>query len=368
MRPQPVVFHAGKPAADASLPAVPRVTIRRKKSFTRRRGDLSQPVRFGVQLLFAGIALWVGVQFVMWVRYFESGGTTLRVERPDGVEAWLPIASLMNLKTFILTRSVPEMHAAGMFLLIAFLAISFTCRKAFCSWICPVGAVSEWLWQTGHTFFKRTFALPRWLDVPLRGLKYLLLTLFIYVVVVMPVPEIRAFLSGPYGLVADVKMLNFFRHMGEGTAIFLVVLAGLSLAVKNPWCRYLCPYGALMGLVALASPTRIVRNADACIDCAKCAKACPAGLPVDVLASVRSAECTACMSCVAVCPAEGALDLTFGLRRRTPVAPWALAAAIVIVFVGVVGYARAAGYWHTSLPDLTYIELVPRADEFAHPR
>src|SRR5207253_574683 len=163
------------------------VTVRTRKPFSRRRGDVSQQVRFGVQLLFAAITLWVGIQFVMWVRYFETGGTTLQVERPDGVEAWLPIASLMNLKTLILT----------------------------------------------------------------------------------PVPEIRAFLGGPYGLVADVKMLNFFGHMGEGTAVFLVVLVGLSLVVKNTWCRYLCPYGALMGLVALESPTRIVRNAGACIDCAK---------------------------------------------------------------------------------------------------
>jgi polyferredoxin len=364
MGPQPVIFYSSTNAA----PAAP-VTVRTRKAFTRRRGDVSQQVRFGVQLFFGAIALWVGVQFVMWVRYFESGGATLRVERPDGVEAWLPIASLMNLKALVLTRNVPEMHAAGMFMLIAFLSISVLFRKAFCSWMCPVGTISEWLWQTGQSLFKRSLPVPRWLDIPLRGLKYILLGLFLYVVIAMPVPEIRAFLGSSYGLVADVKMLNFFREMGRATALFLVVLAGLSLVVKNTWCRYLCPYGALMGLVALVSPTRIVRNADACIDCAKCAKACPAGLPVDVLTSVTSAECTACMSCVAVCPAAGALDLTFGLpRRRRAVPPWAVAAAILLVFLGIVGYARVAGHWHTSLPDSLYSDLVPRASEFAHPR
>jgi polyferredoxin len=365
MGPQPLSFYSASSRPSAG-PAP--VTVRVKKTFTRRRGDRSQQIRFGVQLFFGAIALWVGVQFVMWVRYFERGGTTLRVERPDGVEAWLPIASLMNLKLFVLTRSVPEMHVAGMFMLIAFLSVSLLYRKAFCSWMCPVGTISEWLWQTGRMLFRRSVAPPRWLDLTLRSLKYVLLSLFLYVVVAMPVPEIRAFLGGSYGLVADVKMLNFFRHMGQGTAIFLVVLAGLSLVVKNPWCRYLCPYGALMGLAALVSPTRIVRHAAACIDCAKCAKACPSGLPVDVLASVKSAECTACMSCVAVCPADGALDVTFGLRRQTPVAPWALATAILIVFLGIVGYARAAGHWHTSLPDSVYFDLVPRASEFAHPR
>ena len=370
MNPQPVVFYSSAPGTRAAASAAPaRITVRTKKAFTRRRGDVSQRIRFGVQLFFGAIALWVGIQFVMWVRYYESGGTTLRVARPDGVEAWLPIASLMNLKAFVLTRTVPEMHAAGMFMLVAFLSISVLYRKAFCSWICPVGSISEWLWQTGRLMFKRSLTPPRWLDIGLRGLKYLLLSLFLYVVIAMPVPEIRAFLGGPYGLVADVKMLNFFRHMGQATAIVLVVLGGASLVVKNAWCRYLCPYGALMGLVALVSPTRIVRNADACIDCAKCAKACPAGLAVDVLPSVRSAECTACMSCVAVCPAEGALDLTFGVRtRRSAVPPWALAAAILIVFLGIVSYARVAGYWHTSLPDSLYFDLVPRASEFAHPR
>jgi polyferredoxin len=241
-------------------------------------------------------------------------------------------------------------------------------RKAFCSWICPVGTLSEWLWQTGDHLFGRTFALPRWFDIPLRSLKYILFALFAYVVVTMPVPDIRAFLESPYGLIADVKMMDFFRRMGQTTAIVVAVLVGLSLVVKNFWCRYLCPYGAMTGLVALISPTRITRDPIACIDCTKCAQACPAGLPVDTALSIRSAECTACMSCVAVCPAVGALDLRIGLRRKTVVTPWALAAGITIIFVGIFVTAKAAGWWDTALPDAVYFELVPRAADFAHPR
>jgi ferredoxin len=358
----------GAPAAAPDTPDATRPSPRAKKSFIRRFGDNSQQIRLTLQLVFGIIAIWVGAQFYAWVRYYETGGATIKVERPDGVEAWLPIASLMNLKAFILTRTVPEMHAAGMFMLIAFLAISILFRKSFCSWICPVGTISEWLWQSGQMLFKRTLVPPRWLDIALRSLKYILLALFLYVVVAMPVSGIRAFLGSPYGLVADVKMLNFFRHMSEATAIFLAVLVVLSLVVKNTWCRYLCPYGALMGLAALVSPTRITRDPVTCIDCAKCAKACPAGLPVDVLLTVRSAECTACLTCVSVCPAAGALDLTAGFgHRRALFRPWALASAIMIVFLAIVGYARAAGYWHTSLPDATYFELIPHASEFSHP-
>jgi polyferredoxin len=347
----------------------PLLLRRDKKAFTRRRGDSSQQIRLASQVLFGAIAVVVGIQFVMWVRYFEHAGTTTKVARPGGVDAWLPIAALMNLKTFVLTGQVPQIHPAGMFMLIAFLSISLLYRKAFCSWICPVGTISEWLWQTGRLWFRRTLTPPRWLDIPLRGLKYILLALFLYVVITMPVPELRAFLSSPYGLVADVKMLDFFRHMGQATAIVLALLVATSMVVKNAWCRFLCPYGALMGLVALVSPTRITRNADACIDCAKCTKACPAGLPVDTLLSVHSAECTACMSCVAVCPAAGALDLSMGAgRNRSVVTPWALAAGVAILFGGIVAFAKWNGYWHTPLPDSLYFDLVPRTAEFAHPR
>ena len=91
----------------------------------------------------------------------------------------------------------------------------------------------------------------------------------------------------------------------------------LSIFIRNFWCRYLCPYGALMGLASLLSPLWIKRDPDKCIDCAKCAKACPSHLPVDTRLQVRSAECLGCLECVAVCPAEGALELSVleGVRR-----------------------------------------------------
>ncbi len=166
-------------------------------------------------------------------------------------------------------------------------------------------------------------------------------------------------------MVDDVKMLNFFRDLGVGGAVVMAVLALGSIAVQNFWCRYFCPYGALMGLVSLVSPLRIRRDASRCIDCAKCAKACPSVLPVDRLITIRSAECIGCMQCVAACPAEGALFLSAPRRKRVPA--WVVAAGVATLFLGTYFYASWARHWDTDLSDRLYFELVPHASEFAHP-
>ncbi|HYP04869.1 MAG TPA: 4Fe-4S binding protein [Bryobacteraceae bacterium] len=338
-----------------------------KKTLVRRVApDLSQQIRLGVQLGFLGLNVWLAVQFYLWVRFYETGGRSLAASRPDGIEGWLPIAALMNLKYLLVTREVPRVHAAGMFLLMAFLATSLLARKAFCGWLCPIGTISEYLWKLGRETFRKTWTLPRWLDIPLRSLKYILLGLFLYAVLSMSAEAIDAFLQGPYGQVADVKMLNFFRYLSTGAAITIAVLVVASIFVKNFWCRYLCPYGAMMGLVALASPLRIRRTPEKCIDCAKCAKACPSVLPVDQLIQIRSPECLACMECVAVCPAEGALALT-PLATKRPVPAWAVAVLVLSLFGGVYTYANYMGYWQTSLPADVYFDLVPKANEFSHP-
>lgn len=312
-----------------------------KRLNRRQDRDHSQRLRLTVQILFAALNVWIGVQFYLWVRWAESGGRAFEVSRPAGVEGWLPIEGLMQLKYFLITGKVPHVHAAGFFLFTSFLVISFVFRKAFCSWICPVGTVSEYLWKVGRSIFGRGFQLPRWADIPLRSLKYLVLSFFAYAVVGMSAATIAEFLNSSYALIVDVRMLNFFRYIG-GTAAWVVLgLIIASIFVQNFWCRYLCPYGGFLGLVSLLSPMRITRNPITCIDCAKCGKACPSALPVDKLLQIRSAECTGCLECVAVCPAKETLIMSvpLGVRKRRAIPVWSMAAGIAILFLAMVGYA-----------------------------
>jgi polyferredoxin len=364
----------------AMLPAEKAVESRKvkftanpKKKLIRRTDvERSQLYRRSFQGAFLLLNLALGVKFYFWVRQFEVGVVDSYLTRPAGVEGWLPIAGLMNLKYWMLSGEIPRVHPAAMFLLITFLAMAFLLRKAFCSWLCPVGAISEYLWRAGKKLFKRNFVLPQWLDLPLRGLKYLLLGFFVWAISTMSVVGIVDFMYSPYGLIADVKMLNFFRHIGETGLIVLGVLGAASLLVQNFWCRFLCPYGALLGLASWFSPARIRRDRETCIDCAKCAKACPSALPVDKLAQIRSVECTGCLECVAVCPAQDTLLMSlprsFAEKPKNAAIPaWAMAAAIAVMFLGVAGFAKATGHWNSPIPAAGYEWLVPNADQAAHP-
>lgn len=348
----------------------------KKKLVRRMLQDRSQRIRHLVQWAFVVLNAWLGVQFYLWVRYFERGGHGLYVPRPAGAEGWLPIAGLMNTKYFFSTGRVPAIHPAAMFLFMAFVAMSLLLKKAFCSWLCPVGTLSERLWRVGRRVFGRTFRIARWADIPLRGLKYLLLGFFLFIIGAMSAGALEDFMFTPYGIVADVKMMNFFREITVTALIVIIVLAFLSMLVQNFWCRYLCPYGALMGLASLLSPMKIRRDTEACIDCAKCAHACPSGLQVDKLVQIRSAECTACMECIAVCPAEGALQFALPPRRnaapaqrwyRRAAGPGVVAAVLACIFFGFVLTARATNHWHSNIPRDMYMYLVPRADQVTHP-
>ena len=138
----------------------------KKKLLRRAERDYSQRLRLAYQLTFLALNAWMGTRFYLWVRHFETSGGSPYVSRPAGVEGWLPIAGMMNLKYFLVTGQVPAPHPAAMFLLITFLAMAFLFRKAFCSWLCPVGTVSEYLGKLGKKLFGRNFQLARWADIP----------------------------------------------------------------------------------------------------------------------------------------------------------------------------------------------------------
>lgn len=358
--------------------AAPQLPSAKAANNSARRAapDRSQRTRLIVQGLFILLNVFLATQFYFFVQYFQTAATGAHLPRPAGVDGWLPIAGLMNLRYLLATGRIPDIHPAAMVLLLIFVTMSLILKRAFCGWLCPVGTLSEYLWKAGRKLFGPNFVLPRWLDLPLRSIKYLLLAFFVFIIGGMSAPALDDFMHQPYGILADVKMLRFFVHMSSTALLVVGLLALLSVFVKNFWCRYACPYGALLSFVSLASPVKIRRDPPSCIGCGQCTRACPQSLPVDRLVQVSSAECSACLECVASCPAEHALQFSLAPRAGTSAAqrwrgrrlpPAAVVIILAALLFGGIGFARITHHWQTAVSDDAYRQLIPQADQAGHP-
>ncbi|MBK7104754.1 MAG: 4Fe-4S binding protein [Ignavibacteriae bacterium] len=337
--------------------------------------NLEKPIqkyRLYIQLLFVAIVLWIGVEFYLFTTFLESNGTSTFYERPPGVEAFLPISSLMSLYYFILSGEIHQAHPAGLVIFVGIIFVSFIFGKSFCSWICPIGFISESLGDFGEKIqkklFKKRLQMPRILDYPLRSLKYLILGFFAYSIFFsMTAEAVRYFLDSPYNIISDVKMYYFFAHISQFSLIVITVLFGLSIIFRNFWCRYLCPYGALLGFISLFSPNKIVRNKQSCIDCNLCAKACPSFIKVDKVKTVISDECTTCMSCVDVCPVKDTLELK-SIYTKKKVSKKVIAIGVVAIYFAIITIGMISGNWQNEIPKEKYLKLYQQKNSIDHIR
>ncbi len=305
-------------------------------------------LRRTVQMFFLILCLWIGWDFIRFYFSCLTPGQAM-VARPPGVEAFLPISALVSARYWLQTGVIHPVHPAGLLILGAIVAISFLFKRSFCSWVCPFGLLSEKLADAGRRIIGRNFTLPRWVDWPLRALKYLLLGFFVWVIFLgMNFAGLQAFLDSPFNQTADVRLLQFFLHPSMTTIVILAVLVGLSIFVRHFWCRYLCPYGALTALAGMASPTRIRRNIPSCIECGKCARACPASLPVNRLLTVNSDECSLCLECVQSCPIPNTLAV-HAVSPRWRLRPAIIALIIVGIFLGIIIFGKISGHWQSSV-------------------
>jgi NAD-dependent dihydropyrimidine dehydrogenase PreA subunit len=323
-------------------------------------------LRLLVQWSLLALCLFLGLRFGLFVRHFETFGQTPAYSRPPGVEGFLPIGALVSFKHWLVSGTIDAIHPAALVLFVTFLLLALLTKNSFCSWICPVGTLEDGAWRLGRRLTGRTFRLWPWPDRVLRGVKYLLLLFFLKLIVIdMPAVSVQGFLASPYWAVADVRMLHFFTAPSKLSLAILATLAVLSLIYRNFWCRYLCPYGALLGLLSLLSPFKVRRHQAHCIDCRRCTAGCPGQITVHQRQTVHSVECTACLTCVSNCPAPGALDLRAAGWPR-PLPGWGFALLVVLLFGGGIGIGMASGHWESALTSQDYRQLIPMAGRLGH--
>lgn len=207
------------------------------------------------------------------------------------------------------------------FYVLGFLMLfGLTLGRWICGWLCPFGWVQDLVYRI--PFFKkiRTFPYERFL----RWLKYAVLG-----VLVIGLPLLSAFkgvlvpwfckLVCPAGTLFGGIPLAITKYGSQIGFYFwwkigvLAALLLLSLLISRPFCRYLCPLGAIYGMFNRIALVHLDYASEKCVDCGKCETVCPMG--IDPKAQFNSAECIRCGRCARSCPVD-ALHVRFGLQMK----------------------------------------------------
>ena len=247
-------------------------------------------------------------------------------------ERWCPFGGVEAIYTYISEGTTPcSLGVSNFYILAAVLVATLLLRRVFCSFVCPIGAISEWLHLASGKIGIKTIAVPSWLDRMLAMSKYLVLATILWLTYRSGELMFRGF-DPCYALLS--------RH-GEDITCWAYIVSGAialaSLFLAIPFCRWFCPLAAVLNPFSRFGLARIKRDPAECIDCGKCAKACPMQIPVDQVTQVTEARCLSCLNCVEHCPKPGAIfwgpPQWLGRRWRYGVLVAVLVAIIAIAVV-----------------------------------
>lgn len=190
-----------------------------------------------------------------------------------------------------------------------------------CGWLCPFGLLQDLLHKIPFPKKINRF----YGDRLLRYLKFLILLVFVILLPMFAVDIIGQ--SSPYfckyicpsgiflggiPLVAKNPMLRDavgFLFAWKSLILLLTVL--ISIVIYRPFCKYICPLGAIYALCNTVSVKRLHLDQEKCVSCGKCAKVCKMG--VDPAKSPNHMECIRCGKCIDTCPKNA---LSFSVKRK----------------------------------------------------
>ena len=216
-----------------------------------------------------------------------------------------PLGSLQNFLSGLRIR-IPY-YVVG--LLLFFGAVL---GRAVCGFLCPFGLIQELLHLIPGVPKRNRFREDR----PMRKLKYVVLVLLVVVLPMLyPLTPFFCKYLCPSGTLAGILLVardGMVRAQLGGIFlwkffVFFWIIAA-SAVIFRPFCKYLCPLGAIYGLFNRFALCRMDLDAEKCVRCGRCAAACK--MCVDPTRAPNSAECIRCGDCVKACPAK-ALHLGF---------------------------------------------------------
>ncbi len=217
-------------------------------------------------------------------------------------EAYSPFGGFEGLYKFATTSGlfIAHTHWSNLVLFAGVVLMTLVTKSTFCGWICPFGALQEWLGALGRRLGIPRRQLPTRIDRVLRYFKYAVL---VWATVGSATVGVMVFRDvDPYHALVEATAVGF----GSSTVVLIGTLVA-SLFVDRPWCKYACPLGATLGLLGRLSLVKVERDAAGCRDCGLCDRKCPMQVAVSTAGRVASPECNNCLICTEACP-HGALE------------------------------------------------------------
>jgi polyferredoxin len=260
----------------------------------KRRRNI--PLRTTVQIFFFALVALIAVNHTL-----AESGKDIPFLSSASLHALCPFGGVVTIYQLATAGTfVQKIHQSSFILMVLGLISAILFGPAFCGWVCPLGTIQEWVGRIGATIFKRRYNhfIPEKLDHILRYVRYGVLAWVIYMTAVSG--QLIFSEIDPY-----FALFNFWSsEVAVGGLIVLAATLLLSLVMERPWCKYACPYGAVLGITNLFRVFKIKRNAPTCIHCNLCSNRCPMNINVAVAGTVRDHQCISCLECTsdAVCP------------------------------------------------------------------
>lgn len=254
----------------------------------------------------------------------EYWGRSLPFLASASLHAICPFGGVVSAYDFVTSgRYTQKIHSSSWILMWAGFILAIGFGPLICGWVCPLGTFQQWMAQVGRKLFGKKFnhMIPANIDKPLRYVRYLVLAVVIYLTAASSKLIFQDY--DPY-----FALFNFWSpEVASSALLILAVTVAASLLMERPWCKYLCPYGAVLGLFNLIRIFPIRREAATCIDCKLCDRNCPMNITVSTASAVRDHQCISCMNCTSeqFCPVADTVDFT---TQRGPARPPSGVAAI----------------------------------------
>lgn len=282
----------------------------------KRASKKHERLRMTVQVVMLGLITLISLNNIL----YQSNISSIS---PVSLQGICPVGGVTALYALIFAGTLIS------FATIAVLVSSFLFGSVFCGWICPLGTLQDMVSRLARKIRIKKYILSG-ANQKLKIVRYIILAVVIAFTVVFQVQYVIRELCF-YNTAVEFIIANAINC---SAIVFCLIIIVVSIFVDRPWCKCLCPYGALLGLTNKVRLFKLSRDASECTGCMRCEKACPMGVKISKMMNIHNASCISCMVCTTngAC-GRNAITMSYRSHRFGHIRQKTVAVSLVIIMV-----------------------------------